>query len=141
MKFLIVLLLLVAAGIAVFVMQAKDHDPSKQGEDAKASISPGMSWTQVLDTAGEPKKYAYLILKKETIGGVEVETMRPSPLIKFDRDRVAERVDTGDMPHGFVFRYVFSRSVAFAVQFDPAGNVEVVHDLMTEADLFDWSDG
>ena len=137
----VILVLVVLIGVGGYLLYDfggyGSFDPSQQGRDAKAAIKPGMSWSKVVDAAGEPREYRVVIEKRATIGGVEEITYKPGPANKFSRDIVTDRVATSDLPHGFIFEYVFSQSVAFAVTFNDLGNVVGVRDMGTMADLLD----
>jgi hypothetical protein len=138
----LILMLLVLGALACvgvyFLGGVQGWDPSEQGRAARQKITPGTTWKQVLDIAGEPRKYRQVNRHVEKLGGEEIEVFRLSPRVKFDRARVAERIGNGDFPYGFVFEYEFSKSVAYGVTFDDTGIVKETYDLATEADLYQW---
>ena len=138
MKAMLILIVLIAAVlVGVFYYGGYgSFDPTKQGEDNMAKITPGMTWQQVIDTTAAPKKYSYFIKKTKKSFGEEIEFLQPSVPVDFDRNRFNEKFTNGEFPFGFSFRYVYSRSVAFEVLFDDVGMVIEVGDLPTEADLF-----
>jgi hypothetical protein len=140
MRLIIVLVLLAGVGgVALYYGGGyKSFDPSKQGEDAKAKITPGMSWTQVIDTCGgPPREYIVIVRETKKEGGVEQIFRKPGPKNPFKKETVERRVADGSLTDGFIFQYQFSSSVAFAVTFDAAGNVVDVGDMITMADLLD----
>jgi len=139
MKAIIVLLILIGLGVAAayYLGGYSTLDPSQQGRDAMAAITPGMPWTQVATTAGRPKRYKPMIVKQKSDlgalqGGALVE---PGPAMDFNEEIIARRIKENAMPHGFVFEYVFSAEVAFCVRFDAAGDVEDVEKLATMSTL------
>ena len=142
MKAVAILLLLIAIGGVALIYGGgfASFDPTQQGLDAKANITPGMTWTKVIDVAGEPGKFSRILRKTEKIGGQEIEAFRPEPESKFTREKVATAIDEGTVPWGFLVYYNFSQSVAFAVTFDDTGIVTGLHDLTTMADLLQMND-
>lgn len=122
-------------GAVHFIQSAASYDPNAQGAAAKAAIAPGMAWKKVIAAAGEPKHYAVIDRKVQNIAGQQIESFKPGAKNPFSTDVVADRVQDVSMPHGFVFEYRFSQSIAFAVHFDSLGTVTSVQDLMTMADL------
>ena len=140
MKFLVGLV--IVGGIAgVLLWQGLgSYDPTQEGRDAKKAIGPGMTWQQVIDTAGEPKRYQVVVMKIEKLFGEEREVFKALPPNEFDRKRLMERMGANELEYGFVFPYRFSEKVAFAVWFDGTGTVQRVDDLITMADLLDSRD-
>ena len=122
-------------GAMHFIKNAASYDPNAQGAAAKAAIAPGMTWKKVVVAAGEPKHYAVIDRKVQTIAGQQIETFKPAAKNPYSADVIAERILDVSLPHGFVFEYRFSQSVAFAVHFDDLGTVTLVQDLITMADL------
>ena len=113
-------------------------DPDKQAEEVLAQLYPGMPWYQVVDIAGEPQRYQVFTLKKETWGGQEIEAVEPGPMIKFNPETLASRLDEGTLPAGFNFTYKYSTRVAFGVHFDAKGIAETIDRTETvESRLFD----
>jgi hypothetical protein len=147
MKVVIILILLGAVGIlAVYYLSGyATFDPSKQGAEAKKAITPGMSWTKVLEVAGEKPKFQEVSKERQTAVGSMATVLGPAdeegfllvaaPKQPFDRKQVAELLAGGKMPYGFALSYTFSNSVAFRVVFDQAGSVISVEDEPTMADL------
>ncbi len=142
MKVIIVLLALVAACWAAVYFGGSygSFDPSEQGRQAKAALAVGMQHSKAFDVCGDPRKVRKIRRQVREFQGEEIETFIPGPVVKTTRERVAERVKSGDFPHGFVIPYRFSESVAFAVHFDSTGTVEYVEDLATMADLLQYKD-
>jgi len=136
MKAILGLIVVLAAGgiILYYTAGYSSFDPSKQGRDHRAAITPGATWKQVVDI-NPPKKWRAMIKTKKKVGKEEIETIEPGPQNPFDGDRVAARLADGSLPHGFRFDYVYSGSVAFAVVFDEVGLVTEVQDLVTMGDL------
>jgi hypothetical protein len=139
-KAAIALLVIVAAillGVYYFG-GVSSYDPTARGREAKAALSAGMTWTQVLDAAGEPGWYE-LVDKFIEQGplGVELVDYRPGAKTRFERQRVQQDIADGKVPYGFIFRYYFSPQVAFRVWFNSNGLVQSIEDVMTMADLLD----
>ncbi len=147
MKVVIILIALVAVGLAAiyYFSGYATFDPTKEGLEAKEAIEPGMSWTEVLDIAGEKAKYQEVSKQKASAVGSmatvldsdeeEGYVLVAAPKQPFDRKRVAGLLADGKMPYGFVLSYLFSDSVAFRVVFDETGSVVRVDDEQTMADL------
>lgn len=142
MKAVAILLLLMAIGGAALIYGGgfASFDPTQQGLDAKANITPGMTWTKVIDVAGEPGKFSRILRKTEQIGGREIEVFKSEPESKYTYQKVATAIDEGIVPWGFIVTYNFSQSVAFAVTFDDTGIVKGVDDMPTMADLLQLND-
>lgn len=137
MKAIIVLMLaigLVIAGV-YFFGGYQSFDPDKQGRDAKATIKPGMTWTQVIGIAGENPKLQTISLSKRKVGKRTIEELMIGPKVEFNRAKVSRRLTNGEYPQGFILSYMFSEQVAFAVEFDSKGVVVDVSDETTIADL------
>ena len=142
MKIIFVLFVVVGVGwAALYYAGGYDPlDPTEQGRTAKAAIKPGMSWTQVFDIAREPRKYRIMNMKKRRVGGQDIEYLEPSPLVKFSKDRLLQRLAENSLPHGFVITYNYSNREAFTVTFDGTGNVKSIADASTMADLLQTKD-
>lgn len=138
-KAITVLLLLVAVGWGAlyFFGGYGSFDPSQQGLDKKAKIHPGMTHAQVFDITGNPRKYSIINRHKEGAGANEIEYLKPSIPVNFDRARVDQHIKDGTLPEGFLCVFNYSNSVAFAVTFDAKGIVTSVDDALTMADLLD----
>ena len=138
MKALIILVLLFAAVVfAVYHFGGYGKlDPSQQGRNARAAITAGMTWTQVVTAAGAPRHFVLLIEagKHPTTGE---PLIKDGPKMNYNADAIAARVKDGTAPHGFFFPYTFSHSEAFKVEFDAAGTVVYVDDLQTLNKLLD----
>lgn len=116
----------------------ESFDPTKQGEEARAAIQPGMTLAQVIDIAGEPRRYRSVRIEERTdSAGNKIETRRPGAEVAFDRATIERTLDNNGFPNGFILPYLFSERIAFHVWFDAAGDVESVRDQATAADLFD----
>lgn len=139
-KAVIVILALAAAGLAAayYLGGIASHNPTETGRNVKAAIQPPMTWRAVLAEAGPPRKFQ-LIEKvvKKGIDGEPYESIEPTTKREFDEAGFSRMVADGELPHGFIFEYMFSYQVAFAVVFGPGGTVEDVYDLPTMADLLD----
>jgi hypothetical protein len=147
MKVAVILILLVAVGLwAVYYFSGyRSFDPTKEGLEAKKAIEPGMSFTEVLEIAGEKAKYQEVSREKASTVGSMATVLGPAeeegfvlvaaPKQRFDRKRVTGLLADGQMPYGFVLSYMFSNSVAFRVVFDETGSVLSVDDEATMADL------
>jgi hypothetical protein len=138
-KAIVVILILVGAGVFLAHRYGgtKEFDPTRQGRQAKAAITIGMSWNQVTDAAGAPHKYHVLQKRKTSVGGVNVEQTVPGAALAFAPDAIKSALASSTVPEGFAFDYEFSEQVAFQVVFDKTGAVESVNDLTTVADLLD----
>lgn len=134
-KALIALIVLGGIGIgAVYLIGGYgSFDPTEQGNKAKAAITPGMTWNQVVAAAGQPQKYRVFRLEKKR----DIEDLVRSGQLDFDLDLFTNDMKAKNFAHGFIFEYVFSQQAAFRVNFDAAGRVEYVEDLKTMADLLD----
>lgn len=105
-------------------------DPTKQGEEAKATIKPGMPWTAVMDACkGPPQEYHIITPDPKT------KALREGPAIPFDEKQLESDIKAKAVPNGFVFVYKFSEQIAFSVIFSEKGNVVDLHDVRTMADL------
>ncbi|MBL8880086.1 MAG: hypothetical protein JNG88_13285 [Phycisphaerales bacterium] len=105
-------------------------DLTKQGEEAKAAIKPGMPWTTVMDVCkGPPQEYQIITPDPKT------KMLRAGPSISFDEKQLASDIQNKAVPDGFVFIYKFTEQIAFAVIFSENGNVVNMHDVRTMADL------
>lgn len=142
MKLVLGLLVLVGLGWVVLYYGGGygSFDPSEQGRQAKAAIGPGMSHTQVFDICGNPRRVRKIRREVKNVGGQKIEMLVPGPPADTTRERIDERVKSGEFPLGFVIPYRYSDSVAFAVHFDSTGTVEHVEDLATMATLLQYDD-
>lgn len=138
MKTILVLLSLCGLGWAAvyFYGGYASFDPTEQGREALAKLSPGMTFAQVCDAAGEPKKFQVMVLESERIGGEVYEHIVPGPESRTTRENIGARILAGNMPHGFQTTYFFSHQVAFTVVYDLQGTVIDIFDAPTAADLF-----
>ena len=134
-KLLIGLIVLGGIGIgAVYLIGGyASFDPTEQGKQAKAAITPGMTWNQVITAAGEPQRYRVFRLEKSR----NLEELVRSGQLKFDMDLFTSDMTNKSFVHGFIFEYVFSPHAAFSVYFDAGGRVDFIEDLKTMADLLD----
>lgn len=135
---IVLILALVIGIVGYFVFTSGDFanfDPNQQGRDARAAISDGMSWDEVNSEAGDPQEYRPLQKRSRGTGANKFDTVKAGPEIPFTPNGLADRLSQGSLPHGFVFDYRFSQSVAFRVSFDSEGLVTGVEDLVTMADL------
>ena len=143
MKMIFGLLLLMAIGwgVVYYVGGSASFDPTQQGRDARAAITTGMTWSQVLDVAGAPGKWSKLVRKQhKNFQGEIVETIDPSPSVDYRKGSISRHLRDGNLPDGFMVTYTFSRSVAFFVEFVGSGKVAEVRDAPTEADLLQMGD-
>ena len=133
MKAVVVLVILAVAGgilLLYFTKSSVDEgfDPTQQGRTARAAIEVGASWMEVLDAAGEPRKW------KEGDSAFDFVTGYGS----FDsgtRDAIRGRLAKNDLENGFCFLYRFSDAATFAVNFDKNGTVMNIQDKESKADL------
>ena len=133
MKALFILIILVViAGAAVYYFGGyASFDPTEEGRQAKAAISPGMTLEQVVDTIGPPGKYAELV-KIEKQGQ---EYIDETGLMGFTLENVRYRIDNNEVPECFFLNYHFSPQASFQVHFDATGVVTHLKDNITMADL------
>jgi len=131
---LLVVLGLVIAGV-YYLGGYSSFDPNQQGEQAKAAIKPGMTWTQVIAVAGENPKLQTISVSKRKISGQVREERMLGAKVNFSKSQLADRLKYNEYPNGFILSYVFSERVAFDVLFDGTGKVVSVSDAMTMADL------
>ncbi|HMQ14491.1 MAG TPA: hypothetical protein PKC49_00820 [Phycisphaerae bacterium] len=138
-KAMVTIVLLAGIGLAVvyFAGGYSAHDPDAVGREAKQSITPGMTWQQVVDVATRPERYCVFKKEKRRVAGKEVEQLRKSMPLDFEQAMFAREFAAGNMNDGFTFHYRFSHQVAFEVFFDSAGRVEAVQNLATVANLLD----
>lgn len=129
-----VLLVIGALGAVYFKGGFSSWDPGKKGEETKAAITPGMSWSQVLDV-DEPGKYQTIYKTKKKVDGEEVEIEDLGQPLTFDRGLFENDWKGKQIPDGFAFVYVYTHQVQFKVHFDPAGKVAFVEDMKTMADF------
>ena len=118
----------------------KGWNPTQQGKDARAAIGPGMTWNQVFNVTGEPRKYQPMMKKTRRFGGETVEYFEPGPLNTFNPDTFGTRVKENALPHGFLCTFRYSGSVAFTVSFDGTGTVVGITDAVTMSKLLQYDD-
>jgi hypothetical protein len=137
MKVIIGLLVVCAiGGVAIYYGGGYANlDPDQQGKDAKAKITPGVSWKKVVDVAGNPLEWRPFVEQTRGTGANKVVFYKEGPANKFSADVIGRRVADGKLPKGFTFHYRFSNATEFDVKFDDLGNVEYVTDRITAADL------
>ena len=142
MKALLALLVLIALGWVVVYYAGGYHsfDPSEEGRQAKAALSPGMPFGQACDVTGDPREYQIISRKVRRVGDEEIVTMVPAQPVKCTRDRINERLAEGSLPYGFLCTFRYSNTVAFTVSYDDTGAVMEVFDAATIADLLDQRD-
>jgi hypothetical protein len=130
---LVAILGLVVAGV-YFFGGYRSFDPTKQGQAARAAITPGMSWNKVVNTAGDPQEYRIMIRERGR-GKNDPGLVRPGPIGRFTPAGLQQHLANKDLPEGFLFIYRFSNTCAFQVAFDNTGTVTSVADAMTIGDL------
>lgn len=133
----IIAIALIGLGVVYFGGGISSYDPAQRGADARSAVNAGMTWTQIIDAAGEPGKYQTLIKETRKIDGEDVDDFRFSTPIDFDRSLFENEITNKTMPDGFVFNYVFSHQHQFKVHFDAVGTATMIEDQATAADLFD----
>lgn len=131
-----VFLVLVVGGLALAYFRGgvASYDPDTRGAEVKAAITPGMTWSQVLDV-DIPGKYQTVIKTTRRIAGESVEVEELGAMLEFDRSLFEKDIAAKQMPDGFAFNYFFSQQVAFKVNFDAAGRVTHIENNKTMADL------
>jgi hypothetical protein len=137
MKAIIVLVGLIGLGIVgmYYFGGYSSFDPDQQGRDAKAAITPGMTWTQVIAAAGENPKLHTISIHTREIAGQKIQERQVGPAVQFSKAKVASAVNSGRYGNGFILSYHFSQQVAFDVTFNAAGIVIDIEDAATIADL------
>ena len=136
---LVILLVVLGGGIFLYLYFTgstikEDFDPTQQGKQARAAIKEGASWTEVIDVAGEPRKW------KEGDSAFEFVTGYDS----FDSktgDQIRQQLEKGELRLGFCFLYRFSDAATFAVNFDKNGQVMNLQDKESKSDLLDSMGG
>lgn len=110
MKTIVVLLGLIGLGmIGVYYFGGySSFDPDKQGRDAKAAITPGMTWTQVLAVAGENPKLHTISIYTSKVAGQTVKERRVGPAVNFTKNKVSRGLSSGSYQNGFILSYHFS---------------------------------
>lgn len=132
MKAMFILIAIVLAiGAAIYYFGVSDFDPDAQGAAARAAITPGMTWQQVIDTTTAPKKYRKYA--KKTEDGIEYTELGPEN--RFAHAWFTKNAAEGYFSDGFVFDYFYSAKTAFRVEFDDTGKVIGTNDIATMADL------
>ncbi|MGB0716908.1 MAG: hypothetical protein ACPGXK_13580 [Phycisphaerae bacterium] len=134
-------LMLIIVGVGYFVFTSSEFtnfDPTQQGKDAKAAITIGMPWKDVIVEAGEPQEYRPLQKVNEGKGDSLMELLKEGPDMKFSEEGLESRLDGNTLPHGFIFGYRFSQSMAFRVTFDGDGYVKAISDSVTMHDLLQY---
>lgn len=136
-------IVILALGFAVvfgayYIGGVSSWDPEGAGRAARAALAPGMSWTAVIDAAGEPGHYQYIRQEKEKDpdGNVTIKYV-PGYKQEFDYGAVSDALNNSEFPHGFLLHYFYSPQVAFRAWFDCTGVLENIEDVRTLADLLD----
>ena len=130
MKALLVVFVLVCAVVgAVLYFGLGGFDPMAEAQDVRASIEPGMDWTQVVEIK-RPRKMVVYEPNPESDN-----YMAETPPRDFDEATVREAIAEGWYGEGFKFEYNMGNNEAFAVQFDQHGVVTEITELMTFGDL------
>ena len=142
MKAVVGMLALLGVGWVVFyyVGGYASFDPSDQYRKAKAAIGPGMTWEQVFQVTGDPRKYRIVNRHVERSGGEEHESFSPSAPVDFRRERVSAALSSNGLPHGFVCRFDYTTSEALQLTFDGTGTLIAIEDATTMADLLETKD-
>jgi hypothetical protein len=142
MKIVVGIIALILVGLAAmyFFGGYKELDPDKQGREAKAAITPGMTFKQVIDAAGKPRKARTISVHKRKDGDEWIEDEQIGPLSEFKQNVIEDRLRQNNAPYGFILHYYFSDQVAFEVRFDAQGVVEEIYDVRTMADLLQTRD-
>ncbi len=125
----------VVALVVYYTGGYSSFDPTQQGKTARAAITTGMTWKQVVGVAEDPREFRSIVMKIERIGGEDVETFKPSARNRFNPKTFPGYMSDNQFSDGFIFEYRFSEQVAFAVEFDGTGTAVAVNDLTTMADL------
>ncbi len=127
----------IVLGVVYFKGGVRSFDPGAQGRQAKAAVKTGMTWQQVVDSAGPPLKFSIKWKEKKSGGGLQLAVVKDGPQQRFDRALFENTMAKGLPPEGFRFIYYFTAQEAFSVHFDSAGLVEEIADDKTVADLLD----
>ena len=105
-------------------------DPAQQAETFRKTVKPGMGWEDVLDAA-EPQEVVRMKPIRAGVPGGQAAA------VDFNRQQVADQIQNGKMPAGFMFRYRFTPAHHYEVMFDEQGQVVYVHEPPTTQDLLE----
>jgi hypothetical protein len=129
----VVVILIVLVGLAVLAVKIVSlltmEKPSEQGQKVRGALKVGMSWTEVIEIAGEPQAW------KE--GGCEVGLHFDEEYLPETRDDIAKWLEEDDLRLGFSLLFRYSLSVSFGVNFDRKGNLTSIIDQMKMSELLD----
>lgn len=142
MKVIFVLFVLVAVGwVGVYYVGGyASFDPSEQARLARDAVTPGMTFQEVCEAAGVPRKFQVIRREVHRVGGVEIVEFKPFAESKTSRENIESRIADGTVPDGFQTTYRYSQSVAFTVKYDGQGTVVDVFDEYTMTDLLQTRD-
>lgn len=137
MKVVIVLLVLVGAGVVFLRFSGssgeKRLNPTEQGKIAHAAAEGCSNWTEVLERAGEPKKWRD--------DASNFDFIYRDRFDETTRDYIAKKIEAGELGNGFSFLYRYSNAATFAVNFDPKGNFNNIQEKEGQSALMDEAGG
>ena len=129
--FFLIVIVVIACAALYFYGGYSSYDPTEEGRQARAAVSPGMSLEQVIEAIDQPRAYVEFI--KTSQQGQEF--VKPSPEMGFTLENVRYRIDNNEVPEGFYIVYYYSPQASFQVHFDSTGVVTQLTDNKTIADL------
>jgi hypothetical protein len=112
-----VIVLVACVGGALYLTKSSvesSPDPATQGRETRAMIEQCRTWTEVLERAGEPRRW------RDAFSNFDFnykEDFTPET-----RDQIAKRIAESGFDEGFSFLYRFTRDTTFAVNFGRDGN-------------------
>jgi len=137
MKAILGAMILMGLAVVVFYFAGgyASFDPAEQGRQAKAAVTPGMSFSQACAITGDPDEFQIISPHTERVLGKEIVVMRPAVPVETSRERINQLLADGGLAHGFLCTFQYSADTAFTVEYDPTGAVLSVSDAATVADL------
>jgi len=133
MKAIIVVLVILAAGaLALNYMRGsieEGFDPTEQGLEALAAVETCKTWTEVLDGAGDPKRWR--------AAHSEFDFDYRDEYTADTRAELDKKIKLNELSSGFSFLYRYSDEATFAVNFDRDGTKLNVQKMESRKDLLD----
>ena len=128
----VLILAVIGAGVLYYTRSSIEEgfDPTEQGRQARAAINTGAPWTEILEVAGEPRKW------KEGSSGFDF-VLGYLPFDEATRDEIRQGLEKDELRQGFCFLYRFSDAATFAVNFSRRGVVLNIQNKESKADLME----
>lgn len=137
MKVVAVLVVLVVGGVIFLNFKGssgeKKLSPTEQGKIAHSEAEGCANWTEVLDRAGEPRKWRD--------DSSNFDFIYRDRFDETTRDNIAKKIEAGELGNGFSFLYKYSNAVTFAVNFDSKGNFNNIQDKEGQSAIMDEAGG